>query len=134
MTSGDIEGEASSGGTTPADPPGPGPASAQAAAPHSSAGSASARKRWLGVEEIAFIALLALAIGGMAVADFSARSGLSYWLVVIPLFGAVSVSRAGGAPARTPGTPAPSCAPSSCTGALWSSPCTSSTCSNAPDA
>jgi hypothetical protein len=54
------------------------------------------------VEEIAFITLLALAIGGVAVADFSARSGLSYWLVVIPLFGAVSVysgwrrARAGG--------------------------------------
>ena len=43
-----------------------------------------------------------LAIGGMAVTDYSARSGLSYWLVVIPLFGAVSVfsgwrrARAGG--------------------------------------
>jgi hypothetical protein len=43
------------------------------------------------VEEIAYIALLMLAIGGMAVTDYSARSGLSYWLVVIPLFGAVSV-------------------------------------------
>jgi len=45
----------------------------------------------LAMEEMAFIALLVLAIGGMAVADFSAQWGLSYWLVVIPLFGAVSV-------------------------------------------
>lgn len=50
-----------------------------------------ARNRRFGVEEIAFVALLVLALGGMAVADFSARSGLTYWLVVIPLFGAVSV-------------------------------------------
>jgi hypothetical protein len=50
-----------------------------------------ARKRRLSVEEIAFIALLVLSIGGVAVADFSARSGLFYWLVMIPLFGAVSV-------------------------------------------
>ena len=43
------------------------------------------------MEEIAFLALLMLAVGGMAVTDYSARSGLSYWLVVIPIFGAVSV-------------------------------------------
>jgi hypothetical protein len=61
-----------------------------------------ASKRRFGVEEIAFAALLVLALGGMAVADFSARSGLTYWLVVIPLFGAVSLytgwrrARAGG--------------------------------------
>ena len=59
------------------------------------------------MEEIAFVALLLLAIGGMAVADFSARSGLNYWLVVIPLFAAVSVftgwrrARAGGGKAST---------------------------------
>ena len=94
MSPGDTESETSPGDTTPADPPGAGRASAPAAAPPS--------KGWLGVEEIAFIALLVLAIGGMAVADFSARSGLSYWLVVIPLFGAVSIytgwrrARAGG--------------------------------------
>jgi hypothetical protein len=73
-----------------------------AAAPRPIAGSVSPSRRWLGVEEIAFIALLLLAIGGMAVADFSARLALSYWLAVIPLFGAVSVysgwrrARAGG--------------------------------------
>jgi hypothetical protein len=70
------------------------------------AGSDQTPKRWLGVEEAAFLGLLLLALGGMAVADFSARSGLSYWLVVIPLFGAVSVysgwrrARAGGEKVR----------------------------------
>jgi len=54
--------------------------------------SGKSRLRWLGVEEISFIALLVLAIGGMAVEDYSASSGLSYWLVVIPVFGAVSVA------------------------------------------
>ena len=73
---------------------GSGPASAPAAAPQSHTESASPGRRrpeWLGVEEIAFIALLVFAIGGMAVTDYSARSGLSYWLVVIPLFAAVSI-------------------------------------------
>jgi hypothetical protein len=50
-----------------------------------------AKKRRLSVEEIAFIALLVLSLGGVAVADFSARSGLTYWLVVIPLFALVSI-------------------------------------------
>jgi hypothetical protein len=94
MTLEEIEGETSSGDTAPADAHSPGPAGAPTAAPQSHAGSASSRRRrpeWLGVEEIAFIALLLLAIGGMAVTDYSARSGLSYWLVVIPLFAAVSI-------------------------------------------
>jgi hypothetical protein len=55
------------------------------------AAPAPAGKRRFAVEEMAFVALLVLAIVGMAVADFSAQSGLSYWLVVVPLFGAVSV-------------------------------------------
>lgn len=49
------------------------------------------RARRLGPEEIGFIALLALSVGGMAIADFSARWGLWYWLAVIPFFVAVSV-------------------------------------------
>ena len=56
---------------------------------------AHASKRGLGVEDIAFAALVVLALGGMAVADFSARSGLTYWLVVIPLFAAVVKKRSG---------------------------------------
>ena len=94
MTLEEIEGETSSGDAPSADAHAPGPARAPAAAPQSSTGSASSGRRrpeWLGVEEIAFIALLLLAIGGMAVTDYSARSGLSYWLVVIPLFAAVSI-------------------------------------------
>jgi len=94
MTLDEIEGETSSGDAAPADAHAPGPARAPVAAPQSSTGSASSGRRrpeWLGVEEVAFIALLVLAIGGMAVTDYSARSGLSYWLVVIPLFAAVSI-------------------------------------------
>ena len=86
--------EISPGGTSPADAHSPGPDVAPAASPQPHSGSASSGKRlpeWLGVEEIAFLALLMLAIGGMAVTDYSARSGLSYWLVVIPLFAAVSI-------------------------------------------
>ncbi len=45
----------------------------------------------MGAQDVAFIILLALAIGGIGVADYSSRSGLSYWLVVIPLFASVSV-------------------------------------------
>jgi hypothetical protein len=95
MTLAEIEGETAPGETAPADAHDPGAAAGPpAAAPHPHTGSASLGKQgpgWLGVEQIAFIALLMLAIGGMAVTDYSARSGLSYWLVVIPLFGAVSV-------------------------------------------
>lgn len=56
-----------------------------------SSGSGQPRTRALGLEEIGFVALLVLSLGGMAIADFSAQWGLSYWLAVIPLFGAVSV-------------------------------------------
>jgi hypothetical protein len=94
MTLEEIESEMSPGDTAPADAHGPGPAGTPVAASQSNTVSASSRRRrpeWLGVEEIAFIALLLLAIGGMAVTDYSARSGLSYWLVVIPLFAAVSI-------------------------------------------
>ena len=105
MTLGDFESETPPEGAAPANAHAPDPAGAPAAAPEPHAGSASPGMPgpgWLGVEEIAFIALLLLAIGGMAITDYSARSGLSYWLVVIPLFGAVSVfigwrrARAGG--------------------------------------
>ena len=91
---GDIESDTPPGVTTPAGTHVPSPAGIPTVASHPHAGSAPPGRRWpgwLGVEEIAFIALLMLAIGGMAVTDYSARSGLSYWLVVIPLFGAVSV-------------------------------------------
>jgi len=97
MTLEEIDGETSPASSAPADVQGPGTPIAPAAmpqTPQTPAGSASPGKRrpeWLGVEEIAFIALLLLAIGGMAVTDYSARSGLSYWLVVIPLFAGVSI-------------------------------------------
>ena len=103
----ELGGETPPGGTTPADAHGPGASGAPATAPHTHAGSAPARKRWpawLGVEEIAFIALLMLAIGGMAVTDYSARSGLSYWLVVIPLYLAPPAASRCAAPSlRSPG-------------------------------
>jgi hypothetical protein len=60
----------------------PGPA---AAAPP------AAPSRRLGADEIGFAALLLLSLGGVAIADFSARWGLSYWLAMVPLFAAASV-------------------------------------------
>ena len=89
MTAEGEGGGTSAGETTPADPPSSAPASAPA-----SARVPPASERRLGVEEITFIALLVVSIGGVAVADFSARSGLTYWLVVIPIFGAVSIHSA----------------------------------------
>ena len=73
MTAEGEGGGTSTGETTPADPPSSMPASVPA-----SARVPPASKRRLGVEEITFIALLVLSIGGVAVADFSARSGLTY--------------------------------------------------------
>jgi hypothetical protein len=91
MTSEEIESGRSPDGTTPAHPSGSVSASDASDAAHTPASPAATRGGWLGFEEVAFIALVVLAIGGMAVADFSASSGLTYWLVVIPFFGAVSV-------------------------------------------
>lgn len=67
------------------------PASSGATPVGTTASAPPAGKRRLSAEEVPFIALLALSIGGMAVADFSASSGLTYWLVMIPLFGALSL-------------------------------------------
>ena len=102
----DIGSETSPSVTGPAAAHDPVLASDPASTPHPQAGSAlpgKGRPGWLGIEEISFIGLLGLAIAGMAVADYSASSGLSYWLVVIPLFGAVSVAN-GWRRARTRGT------------------------------
>jgi hypothetical protein len=58
------------------------------------------------MDDYAFLALLLLSLGGMAVADYSASSGLTYWLWMIPLFTVVSVStawsRARGAKEKVP--------------------------------
>ncbi len=42
-------------------------------------------------EEIGFGAVLLLTLGGLAIADFSASRGLDYWLMMVPIFAAVSV-------------------------------------------
>lgn len=86
MTARDDSGDTSIRGTQPGNPatatPGSGPTG-------TGVGGAGTGRR-LGVEEVGFIALLLLATVGMAVADFSARWGLWYWLMVIPLFAAAS--------------------------------------------
>ena len=49
------------------------------------------RRRGLGVEE-AFLAVLAtLSIVGIAIADYSARDSLIYWLWMVPVFAGVSI-------------------------------------------
>ena len=58
--------------------------------------------RKLGVEELVFAGLLLLSMGGTAIADFSSRGGLDYWLAMVPIFAAASIfvgwsrARAGG--------------------------------------
>ena len=58
--------------------------------------------RKLGVEELIFAGLLLLSMGGTAIADFSSRGGLNYWLAMVPIFAAASIfigwsrARAGG--------------------------------------
>jgi hypothetical protein len=47
--------------------------------------------RRFGAEEITLGALAVLSIGGMAVADFSSKYGLTYWLVMVPIFAAASL-------------------------------------------
>ena len=42
-------------------------------------------------ERVVFAVLLMLSIGGIALADFSARFGLYYWLVMVPVFAAASL-------------------------------------------
>jgi hypothetical protein len=43
------------------------------------------------IEEIGFGVLLLLSLGGIAVSDFSRDWGLTYWLVMVPLFSAASI-------------------------------------------
>jgi hypothetical protein len=47
--------------------------------------------RRLGPEEVVLGSLAVLSIGGMAIADFSARWGLWYWLAMVPIFVAASL-------------------------------------------
>ena len=42
-------------------------------------------------EKIVFAGLLVLSIGGIAIADFSVRFGLYYWLVMVPIFAGASL-------------------------------------------
>jgi len=45
----------------------------------------------IGPEELGFVALLVLSLAGITIARFSARWGLWYWLVMVPLFAATSL-------------------------------------------
>jgi hypothetical protein len=58
--------------------------------------------RRLGPEETVLASLAVLSIGGMAIADFSARFGFWYWLAMVPIFVAASLF-AGWARARRRG-------------------------------
>lgn len=42
-------------------------------------------------EELGFAALLLVSVGGVAIADFSTRWGLTYWIAMVPLFAAASI-------------------------------------------
>ena len=59
------------------------------ASPGSKAGAHPLRQ--LGSEKLVFVGLLVLSIGGIAVADFSVRWGLNYWLVMVPVFAGASL-------------------------------------------
>lgn len=54
-------------------------------------GPVSTNARRFGADEITFAALLLLSIIGMGVSDFSTQYGLTYWLVMLPLFAAASI-------------------------------------------
>ena len=58
-------------------------------APAANAGVGEAR--WLPSEKLVFGILLALSVVGIAIADFSVRYGLTYWLVMVPVFAAASL-------------------------------------------
>lgn len=51
----------------------------------------SAKARRFGAEEITFAVLVLLSIVGIAVSDFSTQYGLTYWMVMVPLFAAASI-------------------------------------------
>jgi uncharacterized membrane protein YqjE len=44
------------------------------------------------VEELIFAGLLLLSMAGMAISDFSAQVGLNYWLWMVPIFAAASIT------------------------------------------
>jgi hypothetical protein len=54
-------------------------------------GTSAAAKVGAPSERLVFAVLLALSIGGIAIADFSVRFGLHYWLVMVPIFAAASL-------------------------------------------
>jgi len=54
------------------------------------AGATPARGR-LAADEIVLAVLLALALGGVAVTDFSTKHGLWYWVAMAPVFAAASI-------------------------------------------
>lgn len=53
--------------------------------------SIEAPPRRFGAEELTFAALVLLSIVGIAVSDFSNTYGLTYWLVMVPLFAVASI-------------------------------------------
>jgi len=44
-----------------------------------------------GVRDYVLLALVLLAIGGIAIMDFSAEWGLWYWIAMVPVFGGLSI-------------------------------------------
>ena len=61
-------------------------------APIESSDSGPGFGRKLGWEAIAFGGLACLSIVGIGIADFSASRGLAYWLMMVPVFAAVSIA------------------------------------------
>jgi len=55
-----------------------------------SPGPVESPSRRFGLEESIFAGLFILAIGGIAIADFSSRQGLDYWLAMVPIFAVAS--------------------------------------------
>lgn len=52
----------------------------------------NARRPWLGADEWPLAALLLLSVVGMAISDFSAHYGLTYWLWMVPAFAVVCIA------------------------------------------
>ena len=49
------------------------------------------RRRGIRLDEVLLAALLVLSLAGVAVSDFSAASGLAYWMWIVPIFAGASV-------------------------------------------
>lgn len=72
------------------DSPGEGAVPAPATREPAPAGPVSALRR-LDPEQLVPAALVVLSLVGIGIADFSSRSGLNYWLWMVPVFGGASL-------------------------------------------